>query len=166
MISIQNKDSTSFTFEQLPSFCHDLRHQTLQVVLLLKYAPRESQQDLVPLVLEYWRFEELSILDANAAEREVPFEYFHISCGEFFGTWNSYNEIISKDKLRSLITVCVSLIFGNSGSNQNTLLCIRNFVLYQLLCIRHRAKHWLINGIRRAVRWICAPHKIFFQLSD
>lgn len=87
MISIQNKDSTSFTFEELSSFCHDLRHQTLQVVLLLKYTPCESQQDLVPLILEYWRFEELRILDANAAECQVSFEHFHISCGEFFGTW-------------------------------------------------------------------------------
>jgi hypothetical protein len=79
MISIQYEHGTSITLEQFSCFRHNLRHQAFQVALLFKYASRQCQKDLIPLVLKNRGLEELGVLDPNAAEREVATEYFHIT---------------------------------------------------------------------------------------
>lgn len=43
---VQEEDGASLALEKIAGLCHDLRHQTFQVVLLLEDATREIQQDL------------------------------------------------------------------------------------------------------------------------
>lgn len=95
MIRVQYKNRTPITLQQFPSFSHDLRHQAFQVTLLLKYTPRESQEDLVSLVLQDWGLEELSILDSNPAKGEVASEDFDIASRKLFGACGSEMKIIS-----------------------------------------------------------------------
>lgn len=81
-VEIEQEDGTAFALEQLARLGHDLRHQTLEVVLLGEDVPGEIEQYLVAPVLLDGHFEQLRILDADAAERKVTAEDLDIALGK------------------------------------------------------------------------------------
>lgn len=86
MIGIQNEHCTSLALQQLPRFCHYLRHEALEIALLLEYTPSQGQQYLIPLIFEYRRFEKLRILNTDAAKSKITAEDFNVTGGEFLGS--------------------------------------------------------------------------------
>lgn len=54
-LRVQEENSAPLTLKQVAGLCHDLGHQTLQVVLFLKDASGQVQQDLRHTKISYER---------------------------------------------------------------------------------------------------------------
>lgn len=70
-VQVEQIDGASLALEQLLRLGHDLRHEALEVVLLLEYVPRQIEQYLIAPVLLHGQLEQLGVLYADAAKGEV-----------------------------------------------------------------------------------------------
>lgn len=70
-VQIQQVNGASLALEQLLRLGHDLRDKTLEIVLLLKYVPRQIEEYLIASVFLYGQLKQLRVLYADATECEV-----------------------------------------------------------------------------------------------
>lgn len=69
---VQQENNASFAFDQISGLGHDLRHQTVQIVLLFEYAPGQTEQHLENTLIVFIR----SVTTAIDRNQFNPFDYF------------------------------------------------------------------------------------------
>lgn len=70
-IQIKQINGTSLALEELLRFGHDLCNETLEIVLLFEYVSRQIEEYLIAPVFLHGQLEQLRVLYADTAEREV-----------------------------------------------------------------------------------------------
>lgn len=81
-VQVHQINGTSLALEQRARLEQYLRHQALEIVLLLENAACQIQQYLIAPILLHGHLEQLRILDANPTERQISREHLLVASVE------------------------------------------------------------------------------------